>query len=348
MRSLATVRQPGTELAKRSTKLAKAAIIMMALDEERAQRVIGRLEHEEIRKLSTAMAGLGRAEIEMVENTLAEFRAEVGRTCNIIGNAETTEKLLRRILPPDRVAEIMDEIQGPNGKNIWEKLAHIQPQMLAGYLRSEYPQTAGVILAKLPAQHAARILRLLPERLVADIAVRLVRMNSVQRSVLTDIEETLKREFSTELSRSYGRDSTSIIAEMLNRSEKDVLDRVMAALEEQEPEAAARVRRIMFTFEDLRRVERSTFGLLIAECPAEKLPIALAGASADMRELFLTSMSERAGNLLRDEIETMPTARRKVVEEAQAEIVALAKRLADEGRIVILEDDEEEEDALAE
>lgn len=345
MKQLVPVRT-GTEVAKRSGRLAKAAVVMMALDEERSHRIIGRLEEEEIRRLSAAMATLGRAEVDLVEKTLAEFRSEVGRTCNIIGNAETTEKLLRRILPPEKVAEIMEEIQGPNGKNIWEKLAHLPPQILAGYLRNEYPQTAGVILAKLPPQHAARVLRMLPERLVADIAVRLVRMNSVQRSVLSDIEETLKREFSTELSRAYGRDSTSIIAEMLNRSEKDVLDRVMAALEEHEPEAAARVRRVMFTFEDLQRVERSTFGLLIAECPAEKLPIALVGASSDMRELFLSSMSERAGNLLREEMESIAVPRRKVVDEAQAEIVGIAKRLADEGRIVILEDEEGEEEAF--
>lgn len=99
----------------------------------------------------------------------------------------------------------------------------------------------------------------------------------------------------------------------------------------------------MFTFEDLRRVERSTFGLLIAECPAEKLPVALLGATPEMCELFLSSMSERAGNLLREEMQAMAMPRRKVVDEAQGEIVVLAKRLAEEGRIVILEEDEDED-----
>jgi flagellar motor switch protein FliG len=337
------VRARGGEISKRSATLSKAAIVMMALDDERLQRIFGRLAEDEVRRLSFAMSSLGRVDVGMVELTLAEFKAEVGQTCNIIGNVETTEKLLRRLMSPEKADELIEEIQGPNGKNIWEKLSHIPPAMLAGYLRNEYPQTAAAILSQLPAQHAARVLRLLPERLVGDVAVRMVRMNSVQRAVVTDIEETLKREFSSELSRSYGRDSTSVMAEILNRSSKDVLERVMAALETNEPEAAARVRRIMFTFDDLRRVDTATFGMLIAECPADKLPVALAGASTELRELFLSYMSERAGNLLREEMAMMPVPRHKVVEDAQAEIVALAKRMAEEGRIAIIEEDEEEE-----
>ncbi len=261
----------------------------------------------------------------------------------MVGTLETTEKLLKLALPPEKVAQILDEIKGPHGRNIWEKLGHLQPQMLAGYLRNEYPQTVAVILAKLPAGHAARVLRLLPERLAADVSIRLVRINSIQRSVLSDIEDTLKREFVTELSRSYERDSMSIMAEMLNRSEKDVLERIMATLEEAEPQAAARIRRIMFTFEDLRRVDPSTFGILIAECAVEKLPVALGGASPELCDMFLSNMSERAANMLREEMETMMSPRRKAVDDAQAEIVALARRLNDEGRILINDQDEDGE-----
>jgi flagellar motor switch protein FliG len=321
----------------------KAAIIMMALDPERSQRILGELDENEIRRLGGAMAGLGRTGLELVEKTVADFQVEVGRTCNVVGTLETTEKLLRLALPADKVADILDEIKGPNGRNIWEKLTHLQPQMLAGYLRNEYPQTVAVILAKLPAGHAARILRLLPERLAADVSIRLVRINSIQRSVLHDIEDTLKREFVTELSRSYERDSTSIMAEMLNRSEKEVLDRIMASLEAAEPQAAARIRRIMFTFEDLKRVDPSTFGILISECAVEKLPMALSRASPELCDMFLSCMSERAGSMLREEMETMVPPRRKMVDEAQAEIVAIARRLNDEGRIFINEPDEDGE-----
>ena len=203
-----------------------------------------------------------------------------------------------------------------------------------------------MILSKLPAPTAAKVLRLLPEPLAADVSIRLVRIDNIQRSVLIDIEDTLKREFVSELSRSHESDSAAVMAEMLNRSEKDVLDRIMAALEEAEPQAAARIRRMMFTFEDLQRVEKSTFGTLISECPIEKLPVALANASSELLELFLTNMSARAANMLREEMEAMTPPRRKLIEEAQAEIVALAKRLRDEQRIVINEEEEGEEPML--
>jgi flagellar motor switch protein FliG len=340
----AALRPAGNQqlVPRRAATAEKAAIVLMALDDERSQRILSRLDEEEVRKLSMAMATMGRTDLDTVERVVLDFRTEVGRTCNIVGGAEATEKMLRRFLPPDKVSEIMDEIKGPHGKNIWEKLSHIQPQLLAGYLRNEYPQTAAVILAKLPAPHAAKVLKLLPNRLSSDIAVRLVRMNSIQRTVLNDIEETLKREFSTELARSYERDSASIMAEMLNRSESDVVERVLAALEEKEPQAAARVRRIMFTFEDLRRIDPATFGVLIAECRAELLPIALSNASEVLRELFLSRLSERAGKMLLEEMETMPPPRRKAIDEAQTEIITLAKRLIDDGRLQLLEPEEEE------
>jgi flagellar motor switch protein FliG len=154
-----------TDITKLPGRINKAAIIMMALDADRSQRMLAELDETEIRRLGSAMASLGRTGLEQVEKTVAEFQVEVGRTCNVVGTLETTEKLLRLALPPEKVADILDEIKGPNGRNIWEKLTHLQPQMLAGYLRNEYPQTVAVILAKLPPGHAARILRLLPERL---------------------------------------------------------------------------------------------------------------------------------------------------------------------------------------
>lgn len=332
---------PAANARGKSHSVDKAAIIIMALDDTRSKRLVSRLGEDELRRLSTAMARMGRASFHTVEETIAEFRAEIGHTCNIVGGMAAAEKMLRQMLPPDKVAEIMDEIRGPDGKNIWEKLAHLQPQTLAGYLRNEYPQTAAVILTKLPTVQAAKVLRFLPNRIGADIALRMVRMNSVQRSVLTDIEETLKREFTSELSRATERDSTSIVAEMLNRSDQDVVDRILAALEEKEPQAAARIRRIMFTFEDLRRIDPMTFGLLIAEIPPEKLPIALANASEDLRALFFSKMSERARKMLEEEMESMVPPRRKQIEEAQSEIIGTAKRLIDEGRLVVLELEEE-------
>ncbi|WP_052389268.1 flagellar motor switch protein FliG [Belnapia moabensis] len=322
--------------------LADVAVLFMALDEQRAQSIFARLEEEEIRRVSRSMSLLGKVDIEQVERVITRFRSEVGRTGSVIGTAESTERLLRRLLPNEKVNEIMDEIRGPEGKTMWEKLANISPEVLATYLKTELAQTAAVVLTKLPAQHAARVLALLPQASVDEIVLRMVRMDSIQKHVLNDIEQTLQREFITNLARSYERDSSQIVAEILNRTDKSLLERLMTHIEAREPQTASRIRRIMFTFDDLVRVDRSTFGTLVAECPTDKLQVALSGASQELRDMFLGSMSERAATMLRDEIDSMPAQRRKTVEDAQGEIITIAKRLADEGRIFILDEDEAE------
>ena len=321
--------------------IAKAAIVMMALDEERLQRVMERLDHEEILQVSRAMAGLGRTDPDTVAGALAEFRDEVSRTSHVMGTMETTERLLRRMLPPERADVLIGEIRGFDGRTMWQKLATVPPEVLAGFLQNEYPQTACVILARLPAPHAARVLRLLPPTSAEDITLRMVRLDSVQRSVLGDIEETLRREFVATASRSLERDRVLVMAEMLNRCDRETAERVIRMLEEKEPDAAARIRRAMFTFEDLARVDPSTLGVLVAECRADRLQVALSGVSRELCELLLSSMSERAANMLRGELDSLPPQRRRSIEEAQAEIITIAKRLAEEGRIFILGDEDE-------
>jgi flagellar motor switch protein FliG len=176
---------------------------------------------------------------------------------------------------------------------------------------------------------------------MGEVALRIVRTERVQNTVMSDIEETLRREFVGDGAGSRGRDSSATLAELLNHADKAMVQQLLATMSEQDADAAVRVRRLMFGFEDLIRIDPATFGALVAECPAEKLPIALAAAEARLRDLFLLSMSERAGNMLREEIESMPAPRKRVVDEAQAEIVALAKRLAEEGRIFILNADDD-------
>lgn len=324
----------------RQDSLSDVATLFMTLDEQRMQALFDRLEEHEIRRVSRAMANLGKIDIDQVERVITRFRNEVGRTGTVIGTAETTERLLRRLLPNEKVSEIMDEIRGPEGKTMWEKLANISPEVLATYLRTELAQTAAVILAKLPAQHAARVLALLPKSSIDEIVLRMVRMDSIQKGVLQDIEATLQKEFITNLSRSYERDSSQIVAEIMNRADKGLVDQLMRVIESREPHAASRIKRIMFTFDDLIRVDRTTFGTLVQECPVDKLQIALTAASQELRELFLASMSARAAAMMRDEIEGMPAQRRKTVEDAQGDIITIAKRLADEGRIFILDEDE--------
>jgi flagellar motor switch protein FliG len=334
---------PGTDLVKRSEALDKAAIILMTMDQARVQQIFSRLDDDEIRRVSRAMATLGRTDGELVTQTVSEFQSALGRAGSLVGSAHNTERMLRQVLPPQKAAEIIQDISGGHSGMVWEKLTQTTPEVLASYLGNESPQTAAVVLAKLPAQYAARVLALLPD--AAEVALRIVRTKAVQSTVLTDLEETLRREFVGDGNAPRDKDSSRTLADLLNHSDKAMVQQVMSTITARDAEAAVKVRRLMFGFEDLVRVDPATFGALIAECPAEKLPIALATAEPTLRDLFLSRMSERAANMLREEMESMPTPRKRLVDEAQAEIVALAKRLAEAGRIIILDSDEAAEPA---
>ncbi len=315
----------------------------MTMDQARVQQIFSRLDDEEIRRVSRAMTSLGRTDGDLVTQTVSDFQSALGRAGSLVGSAHNTERMLRQVLPPQKAAEIIQDISGGRGSMVWEKLTQTTPDALAGYLGNESSQTAAVVLAKLPAQYAAQVLALLPD--AAEVALRIVRTKAVQNTVLTDLEETLRREFVGDSDSPRDKDSSRALAELLNYSDKVHGYRLPGDDQAMTERDAARRRPrsravLMFGFEDLIRVDPATFGALIAECPAEKLPIALATADAPLRDLFLSRMSERAANMLREEMESMAPPRKRLVEEAQAEIVVLAKRLAAAGRIFILDAEE--------
>ena len=154
--------------------LDKAAIVLMALDEDHAHQIVARLDEQELRKVGRAMVTLGQADAAVVEEIIAEFGLMLGRVGNLRGGPETAARLLRRVLPPAKAAEILDDITS-SGSDVWAKLAQIQPQTLAGYLLNEAPQAVAVILARLPASHAAQVFGALPADRLGEVAARMVR-----------------------------------------------------------------------------------------------------------------------------------------------------------------------------
>src|SRR5437868_2176783 len=136
----------------------RAAMLMLALGDQYGGKVWQQLDDDEVRELSLAMSSLGNVEAETVEDMLLEFVSRMSASGALMGNFDATERLLQQYLPPERVNGIMDEIRGPAGRNMWEKLSNVQEEVLANYLKNEYPQTIAVVLSKLTAEHAARVL----------------------------------------------------------------------------------------------------------------------------------------------------------------------------------------------
>ncbi len=315
----------------------KAAVIMFAIGEERAARLFGMMDDEEIKELSQTMANLGMIDAKTVESLFMNFAKLMSGTGSLIGSFESTERLLTKSLGADRVSQIMEDIRGPAGRTMWDKLGNVNEATLATYLKNEYPQTVAVVLSKLKPDHASRVIAELPEEFAMEVIVRMLSMESVRKEILDGVEQTLRTEFMSNLARTQRRDSHELIAEIFNNFDRATESRFMTALEERSRESAERIKALMFTFEDLAKLDPGSVQTLLRGVEKNRLAIALKGASETLRDLFFSNMSERAGKILREDMEAMGPVRLREVDEAQMEIVTRAKELATSGEIVIAE-----------
>ena len=320
----------------------KAATFMLAVGEEHASKLFALMHEDEIRDISQAMASLGTVPAASVEDLAREFAESIGQTGNLVGSWETTERMLLRTLPRERVSQIMEEIRGPAGRTMWDKLGNVNEAVLANYLKNEYPQTVAVVLTKVKSEHAARVLSMLPESFAMEVVMRMLRMESVQKEALEGVEKTLKAEFMSNLARAQRRDAHEMMAEIFNNLDRQSESRILAALEERNRDAAERIRALMFTFDDLVRLDGMGVQVLIRNVPKEQLLLALKGASENLRDLFFKNMSERAGKMFKEDLANLGPVRLREVDEAQAAVVVMAKDLAAQGQITLQEGREDE------
>jgi flagellar motor switch protein FliG len=321
----------------------KAAIMMLSLGEAQAGKLFAMMEDDELKELSQVMANLGTVGANLVERLFVDFADAISSTGSLVGSHATTERLLLKGLDKDRVALIMEEIRGPAGRTMWDKLGNVHEQVLANYLKNEYPQTVAVILSKIKEDHASRVLSLLPEGFAMEVVMRMLHMEAVQKDVLEGVEKTLRAEFMSNLARATRRDSHEMMAEIFNSLDRNTEARFMTALEERNRESADKIKALMFTFEDLNRLDPSGAQVLLRHVEKDKLALALKSASEPVKELFMGNMSARAAKMLKEDMDALGPVRLKDVEDAQNAVVTLAKELSNSGQITLSEGKEDGE-----
>ena len=313
----------------------RAAIIMLSLGEDHSEKIWQMMDEEEIKEVSQVMSNLGSVSAALIEKLLVDFVSQMSGTGSLMGSYESTERLLARMLPGEKVGGIMEEIRGPAGRTMWDKLANVNETVLANYLKNEYPQTVSVVLSKIKPEHAARVLGALPEEFALEVVQRMLRMESVQKDILDKVEQTLRVEFMSNLARTAKRDAHEQMAEIFNNFDRQTESRFITALEERSRDSAERIKALMFTFEDLSKLDPGSIQTLLRNVDKDKLGLALKGATDGLRDVFFSNMSERAGKILRDDMEAMGPVRLKDVDEAQMRMVNIAKDLANKGEIMI-------------
>ena len=321
----------------------KAAILMLAIGEEHAAKLFALMDDEEIKEISQTMANLGTVSSSLVERLFIDFSEQISATGSLVGSYESTERLLNKVLTKDRVNNIMEEIRGPAGRTMWDKLGNVNEVVLANYLKNEYPQTVAVVLSKVKADHAARVLAQLPEGFAMEVVMRMLRMEAVNKDVLDDVERTLRTEFMSNLARTNRRDAHELIAEIFNNLDRNTENRFLTALEERNRNSAERIKSLMFTFEDLSKLDPMAIQTVLRNAEKDKVPIALKGASDGLKDLFFSNMSERAAKIMREEMGAMGPVRLREVDEAQTYMVQMAKDLAARGEIVMADNKDDDE-----
>jgi flagellar motor switch protein FliG len=328
-------KKPAVEDVRKLTGPEKAAVILLSLGEDHT-RLWQSLDEDEIKEISQAMASLGTVSAAVVEELMVEFVSGMSGSGAVMGSYEQTQRLLASFMPGDRVDALMEEIRGPAGRTMWDKLGNVNEAVLANYLKNEYPQTVAVVLSKIKPDHAARVLTSLPEDFALECVQRMLRMEPVQREILDKIEQTLRTEFMSNLARTSKRDSHELMADIFNSFDRQTEARFIGALEERNREAAERIRALMFVFEDLAKLDPGGIQTLLRAVEKDSLALALKGASEALRELFFSNMSERASKIMREDMESMGPVRLKDVDQAQMAMVQVAKDLAAKGEIMLV------------
>jgi flagellar motor switch protein FliG len=328
-------KKPAIEDARKLTGPEKAAVVLLSLGEEHV-KLWQALDEDEIKEISQAMASLGTVSSTVVEDLLLEFVSGMSGSGAVMGSYEQTQRLLASFMPGDRVEALMEEIRGPAGRTMWDKLGNVNEAVLANYLKNEYPQTVAVILSKIKPDHAARVLTSLPEDFALECVQRMLRMEPVQREILDKIEQTLRTEFMSNLARTSKRDSHELMADIFNSFDRQTEARFIGALEERNREAAERIRALMFVFEDLSKLDPGGVQTLLRAVEKDQLGLAMKGASESLREMFFSNMSERAAKIMREDMEAMGPVRLKDVDQAQMAMVQVAKDLAAKGEIMLV------------
>jgi flagellar motor switch protein FliG len=315
----------------------KAALLLVSMGTERAADVFRHLREDEIESLSLEMAKLQQVPLGMIEAVLEEFTATIQAYDSLSsGGVDYAREVLERALGADRAAEIAGRLSTLIEMRPFEFLRRTPAEQIVNFLRNEAPQTVALVVANLHTTLAANVLSALPEAEQADIALRIARMGETSPEVVKQVEEVMKQKLANVDTLEYRvAGGVKSLAEILNTVDRSTERNVLDSLSESDEELGAEVRRLLFVFEDITKLDDRSIQLVLRETDQKDLALALRGVSDEVKSRILSNMSERGAQMLTEEMEFQPPQRKRVVEEAQGKIVSVVRKLEESGAIVL-------------
>lgn len=333
-------------LAKRKLDIKgrkKAAVLLVSLGPDRAAAVFKHLRDEEIETLSLEMAKLQRIDAFTQVTVLEELAATVEAYDSLLaGGVDYAREVLERALGPERALEIIGRLSSVIEMRPFEFLRRTPAEQLVTFLRNESPQTVALVIANLHTTLASQVLANLPSSDQAEIAIRIARMGETAPDVVKQVESVMKKKLDSVVQQEYSTaGGIKSLAEILNHTDRSTERNVLDSLTEADEELAAEVRRLLFVFEDVVKLDGRSIQLVLREADQKDLALALRGVNDDVKERILSNMSERGAQMLVEEMAYQPPQRKRVVEDAQGRIVAIVRKLEEAGALVLSRGEED-------
>ncbi len=330
--------RPGAEISASSLKgIEKAAILLVQIGEERASEIFRHLGDTEVEALSLEIAKSRKVPANVSRDVLGEAVETVLAADYIAeGGVDYARSILERSLGATRAEELIGRLSATIERRPFEFLRRTPPEQIHVFLRNEAPQTIALVIANLHTTLAAQVLSCLEPEEQADVARRVAKMAETRPEVVSQVENVMRQKLSNVIAQEYAAaGGVKSLADILNHSDRSTERNVLDELAKSESELAEEVRLLLFTFEDVVKLDDRSIQMVLKEVDQKDLAIALRGVSEDVRGRIFSNMSERGSELLKEEIEFQPPQRKRVIEEAQGRIVGVVRRLEEAGAVVL-------------
>ena len=322
----------------------KAAILLYVLGEEVASQVLKTLEENEIQKVVEKMYEISALSKERVDEVISEFyQLADGDSPMAVKGSDYLKKILEKSLDPQKVTSLLNSVEMFGNAEGLDFIKKLDPNLVANYFRNEHPQTVALIMGRLNPSFAGEILSRMPEKSQIEIIYRVANLQPVSPVVIKEVDEILRNQFRDINSHAKGSiGGIKIVAEIMNQMPKTAEESILNVIEKDDPDLGSKIKEMRFTFEDLLSVQDRNIQLILKDVSSDILSKALKIASENMKEKIFNNMSERARDMLKDDIENMGPIKVKDAEKAQKDIMAVVKKLGDEGKIELNSKSEED------
>lgn len=319
----------------------RVAALLLAMGKPLAGRIMGKLEQDEIRLVTRAIAELRPISSKQLEKLIEDFANQLVQGPHVMGNPAEVARLLEGVLPPEQVSEILGEMEGRANQSIWERVSNVSEANLTSYVMREHPQTAAVILSKLRPAASAKVMQQLPDTFRNEITRRMLTVKPITDETMKLVERTIYEDFMMNLNRNMGQDTHVRMADIINKMDRDQMESVLNDLAETHPKSAEQLKGLLFTFDDIVNLAPKARTALFDQVDSGRIVLALKGTNPEFREIILSSMASRTRRMVEQELKTGEPAAQRDVLDARRSITDLALEMAGRGEIELNSGDEE-------